>query len=343
MKKKALITGVSGQDGSYLSEFLLEKGYEVHGIIRRSSSINTNRIDHIYNNKDFHLHYGDMTDSLSLDNIVFNIKPNEIYNLAAQSHVHVSFSIPEYTGQVDALGTLKLLEAVKKHAPKCKVYNAMTSELFGKVQEIPQTEKTPFYPRSPYGVAKMYAFWIAKNYRESYNIFISNGILFNHESERRGETFVTRKITIALSKINKSLTNNEDFEILKLGNLNAKRDWGYAKDYIKGMWMILQQDTPDDFVMSTNETHSIRDFVNESVIYTDINIEWFGENENEYAIDKNTGKKIIEIDPIYYRPTEVDLLIGDNTKIKEKIGWKPEVKFKELVKIMMEHDKQNIR
>jgi len=339
LKKKALITGITGQDGSYLAELLLNKGYEVHGIIRRSSSFNTQRIDHIYDNKNLYLYYGDMTDSLSLDSIIQKVKPDELYNLSAQSHVHVSFKIPEYTGDVDALGTLKLIESIRRHVPKCKIYNATTSELYGKVQEIPQTEKTPFYPRSPYGVAKLYSFWICKNYRESYNMFISNGILFNHESERRGETFVTRKITIALSKINKALKDNKKFEILKLGNLDAKRDWGYAPDYVEGMWMILQHDKPDDFILSTNETHSIKEFINESIKYTDINIKWVGKNENEYAIDKNTNKVIIEIDPKYYRPSEVDILIGDYSKVKNELKWEPTVKFKELVKIMMENDK----
>ena len=273
-KKIALITGVTGQDGSYLAELLLNKGYEVHGIIRRSSSFNTGRINHIYNNPNLKLHYGDMSDSLSLDNIIFKTKPDEIYNLAAQSHVHVSFSIPEYTGQVDALGTLKLLEAMKKHTPNCKFYNATTSELFGLVQEIPQKETTPFYPRSPYGVAKLYSYWICKNYKESYNLFISNGILFNHESKRRGETFVTRKITTTLSNIQKSIQNNEEYNTLKLGNLDSKRDWGYAPDYVEGMWLMLQQDKPDDFILATNETHSIREFIKETDKYTMFNIEW---------------------------------------------------------------------
>ena len=336
MKKKALITGITGQDGSYLAELLLNKGYEVHGIIRRSSSFNTSRIDHIFNQ--LNLHYGDMTDSLSLDGIIQEVNPDEVYNLAAQSHVHVSFQIPEYTGEVDALGTLKLIEAIRRHVPKCKIYNATTSELYGKVQETQQKETTPFYTRSPYGVSKLCSFWISKNYRESYDMFISNGILFNHESERRGETFVTRKITIALSKINKALKNGTDYEILKLGNLSAKRDWGYAPDYVEGMWRMLHHDKPDDFVLATNETHSIKEFINEAIKYTDIDLECHGVDENTYAVDKNTSKVIIAIDPKYYRPAEVELLIGDATKAKEQLGWEPTVKFKELVEIMMKND-----
>jgi len=344
MKKKALITGITGQDGSYLAELLLNKDYEVHGIIRRSSSFNTGRIDHIYSQ--LNLHYGDMSDSLSLDGIIHKIKPDEVYNLAAQSHVHVSFSIPEYTGQVDALGTLKLIEAVKKHSPDAKIYNATTSELYGLVQETPQTETTPFYPRSPYGVAKLYAFWIAKNYRESYDMFISNGILFNHESERRGETFVTRKITIALSKI---INNKQDF--LELGNMDAKRDWGYAPDYVEGMWRILQHDKPDDFVLATNETHSIREFISESIkvynewqesqndsFYKKIQLEWRGEGVDEVGFDIISNKTIIKINPKYYRPSEVELLLGDPSKAKEIIGWEPTTKFNELVEKMMLHD-----
>lgn len=363
MKKKvALCTGITGQDGSYLTELLLKKGYEVHGVIRRSSSINTTRIDHMYSNPNLKLHYGDMSDSLSLDGIIHKIIPDEIYNLAAQSHVHVSFQIPEYTGQVDALGTLKLIEAVKKHCPECKIYNATTSELYGLVQETPQTEKTPFYPRSPYGVAKLYSFWICKNYRESYNMFISNGILFNHESERRGETFVTRKITIALSKIVKGTQ-----EFLELGNLDSKRDWGYAPDYVEGMWRILQTDKPDDFVLATNETHSIREFIEESVKvynlfincdeeppaipfkiehfipeknnnYKEIDLEWRGEGVDEVGFCKNRNKVIIKINPKYYRPAEVDLLLGDPTKAKDILGWTPTTKFKKLVEKMMIHD-----
>ena len=352
MKKKCLITGITGQDGSYLAELLLKKGYEVHGIIRRSSSFNTSRLDHIYDNENLTLHFGDMSDSLSIDGIIQRVMPDEIYNLAAQSHVKVSFEIPEYTGQVDALGTLKLIEAVKKHTPKTKIYNATTSELYGKVQEIPQKETTPFYPRSPYGVAKLYSFWISKNYRESYDMFISNGILFNHESERRGETFVTRKITIALSKI---VNNKQDF--LELGNIDSKRDWGYAPDYVEGMWRILQQDKPDDFILSTNETHSIREFIEESVeVYNDwleerhkmclpeyddfdyIDLEWRGEKENEIGFCKNRNREIIKINPKYYRPAEVELLIGDATKAKNILGWVPTTKFSDLVKKMMKFD-----
>ena len=350
MKKKCLITGITGQDGSYLAELLLNKGYDVHGIIRRSSSINTSRLDHIYNNENLTLHYGDMSDSLSIDGIIQKVMPDEIYNLAAQSHVKVSFEIPEYTGQVDALGTLKLIEAVKKHTPKTKIYNATTSELYGKVQEIPQKETIPFYPRSPYGVAKLYSYWISKNYRESYDMFISNGILFNHESERRGETFVTRKITIALSKI---LDNTQDY--ISLGNLDAKRDWGYAPDYVDGMWRMLQIDKPDDFVLSTNETHSIREFIEESIKYCNdwideirtsqtekrfvkFDLEWIGSGEDEIGYCKNRKTPIIKIDKKYYRPAEVDLLIGDSTKAKDVLGWVAKTKFNELVKKMMIFD-----
>jgi GDPmannose 4,6-dehydratase len=339
MIKKALITGITGQDGSYLAELLLDKGYEVHGIIRRSSSINTSRIDHIFDQ--LTLHYGDITDSLSLDNIISKIKPDEIYNLSAQSHVQVSFEIPEYTGQVDALGTLKLLEAVRKNCPNCKVYQASTSELFGKVQAIPQVETTPFYPRSPYGVAKMYSFWICKNYRESYNMFISNGILFNHESPRRGVTFVTKKITIALSKIHNSLKNEIEFQTLKLGNMYSKRDWGYAKDYVEGMYRMLQSDAPDDFILATNETHSIKEFITEAVKYTNIDLYWVGEGADEKGYDRISGKMIIEIDKKYFRPAEVDLLIGDYTKAKTILGWEPTTKFSELVQKMMEFDLKN--
>lgn len=339
MNKIALITGITGQDGSYLAELLLEKGYIVHGIIRRSSSINTKRIDHIYDK--LILHYGDISDALSLDNIISTVKPDEIYNLSAQSHVKVSFELPEYTGQVDALGTLKLLEAVRKHIPNSKVYQASTSELYGKVQQIPQTELTPFYPRSPYGVAKLYSYWICKNYRESYNMFISNGILFNHESERRGETFVTKKITLALSKINNSMVANNQFDTLKLGNMYSKRDWGYAKDYVEGMYRILQHNEPDDFILSTNETHTIKEFITEACKYTDIDLYWDGEGVDEKGYDKNTNKLIIEIDAKYFRPAEVDILIGDYSKVYDKIKWEPTVKFKELVKIMMEFDLKN--
>jgi GDPmannose 4,6-dehydratase len=328
--KKALITGITGQDGSYLAELLLEKGYEVHGIIRRSSSFNTGRIDHIYSQ--LHLHYGDMTDTLSLEHIIQKIKPDELYNLAAQSHVQVSFELPEYTAQTDALGVLRLLETIKNYSPQTKLYQASTSELFGKVQEIPQKETTPFYPRSPYGIAKQYAFWISRNYREGYNLFISNGILFNHESERRGETFVTKKITKGI--VNWTKTNIP----IRVGNLDAKRDWGYAKDFVYSMYLILQQDKPDDFVIATGECHSVREFIEESCKYINVEIEWKGSEINEIGIDKNSGKIVIEIDPKYFRPTEVDFLLGDYTKAKTLLGWEPKVKFQELVKIMMEHD-----
>lgn len=336
MKKIALITGITGQDGSYLAELLLEKEYEVHGIIRRSSSINTSRIDHIY--EQLQLHYGDVTDSLCIDTIISRVKPDLIFNLAAQSHVKVSFEMPEYTGEVDALGTLKLLEAIRKHCPNSRYYQASTSELFGLVQETPQTEKTPFYPRSPYGVAKLYSYWMCKNYREAYNMMTFNGILFNHESERRGETFVTRKITLALSKIHHALIDNKEFSSLKLGNMYSKRDWGYAKDYVEGMYDVIMHDTADDFVIATNETHTIKEFVEEACKYTNIKLKWVGEGIDEKGIDINTGKIIIEIDSKYYRPAEVDLLIGDYTKINNTLGWKPKTKFKELVEKMMKFD-----
>lgn len=329
--KKALITGITGMDGSHLSELLLEKGYEVHGIIRRSSSFNTGRIDHIY--PQLKLYYGDVTDTLSLEHIIQDLKPDEIYNLAAQSHVAVSFELPEYTGQVDALGVLKLLETVRRYSPHTKIYQASTSELFGRVQEVPQKETTPFYPRSPYGVAKLYAYWICKNYREAYNLFISNGILFNHEGERRGETFVTRKITRGLVEWTKTK------KPIHLGNLNAKRDWGYAKDYVYGMYLMLQQDKPDDFILATGESHSNKEFVEEACKYVNIDIEWRGEGVNEIGVDKRSGDAIvIQVDPKYFRPSEVDLLLGDPTKAKEVLGWEAKTKFKDLVKLMMQHD-----
>ena len=336
--KKAFITGITGQDGSYLAELLLEKGYEVHGIIRRSSTINTGRIDHIYNK--IKLHYGDMTDSLCLDRLMSEIKPDEIYHLAAQSHVKVSFELPEYTGQVDAMGTLRFIEAYRKHCPNARFYNACTSEMFGLVKEVPQTEVTPFHPRSPYGVAKLYSFWICKNYRESYGLYISNGILFNHEGERRGETFVTRKITLALGEIKRCLDKGQDFPKLRLGNLYSKRDWGYAKDFVYGMWLMLQQDTPDDYVLSTNETHTIKEFVELACKECDWNLTWEGEGENEKGLVD--GLVIVELDKKYLRPSEVDLLIGDYTKANSVLGWEPKVKFEELVKIMMSHDIKNI-
>ena len=337
--KKALITGITGQDGSYLAELLLEKGYEVHGIIRRASSFNTKRIDHLYRdphkrNVKMFLHYGDMTDSSNLNRILEKVQPDEIYNLAAQSHVKVSFEVPEYTAEVDGIGVLRFLDAIKETGVNTKFYQASTSELYGKVQEIPQTEKTPFYPRSPYGVAKLYAYWIVKNYREAYNLFACNGILFNHESPRRGETFVTRKITRAAVKIKLGLQDK-----LYLGNLNAKRDWGYAPEYCEGMWMMLQQDKPDDYVMATGETHTVKEFCELAFKELDIvELEWNGKNENEKGIDKKTGKVIIEVDPRYYRPTEVDILIGNASKAKMEFGWKPKVKFEELVKIMVKAD-----
>jgi len=334
MNKLALITGITGQDGSYLAELLLEKGYNVHGIIRRSSSFNTGRIDHIYNNPNLKLHYGDLTDSLSLDNLVKQIMPDEIYHLGAQSHVKVSFELPEYTAQVDAIGTLRLLESVKNHCPNARLYNAATSELYGEVKEIPQNENTPFNPRSPYGVAKMYSYWICKNYRDAYNIFVCNGILFNHESERRGLTFVTRKITRELA------TWLKTGETIYLGNLDAKRDWGYAKDYVYGMYLMLQMPAPDDYVLATNESHSIREFINEAVKYLPEKkeFEWVRTEENEKMIEKNTGKVVIEVSPKYFRPTEVDILQGDYSKAKQILGWEPKIKFHELVKIMMEND-----
>jgi GDPmannose 4,6-dehydratase len=327
---KSLILGCTGQDGSYLCEKLLNKGHEVHGVIRRSSSFNTGRIDHIY--PQLHLHYGDTSDSLSIDQIIHKVKPDYIYMMAAQSHVKVSFDVPLYTAQVDALGILNILEASKKHSPDAKIYNAATSELFGKVQEIPQKETTPFYPMSPYGIAKLYAFWICKNYRESYDMFVSNGILFNHESPRRGETFITRKITIGLANWVKNR------EPIKLGNLNSFRDWGYAPEYCDGMIKITEHSYPGDFVLATGEAHSNREFVEESCKYIDVDIEWRGEGINEIGVDKNSGDVVIQIDPKYFRPSEVDSLLGDPTKAKEILGWEAKTKFKDLVKLMMEHD-----
>lgn len=330
---KILITGITGQDGSYLAEKLLTQGYEVHGIIRRSSSFNTGRIDHIFDK--LQLHYGDITDSLSIDDIICKIKPDRIYNLAAQSHVQISFSLPLYTAQTDGLGTLIILEAVKKHCPECRIYNATTSELFGKVQEIPQKETTPFYPRSPYGVAKLYSFWISKNYREAYGMFISNGILFNHESERRGGNFVTKKITHGLVNWLKS------GEPIHLGNLDSKRDWGYAPEYCDAMIKIIEHSEPDDFVIATGECHSNREFIEEACKYIGVEIEWVGDGINEKGIDKKTDKIVIEVDEKYFRPSEVEILLGDPTKAKTILGWEPKVKFKELVKIMMEYDLKN--
>lgn len=345
MRKIALITGITGQDGSYLAEFLLEKDYEVHGVIRRSSSFNTGRIEHLYIDelvKDMHidrkvhLHYGDMTDSTNLIRLIKEIMPDEIYNLAAMSHVQVSFEVPEYTADTDGVGTLRLLEAVRflgfEH--KTKIYQASTSELYGKVQEVPQTETTPFYPRSPYGVAKLYGFWITKNYREAYNMFAVNGILFNHESERRGETFVTRKITLAAARIKKGTQQK-----LYLGNMDAKRDWGYAKDYVECMWLMLQQDTPEDFVIATGEMHTVREFTSLAFKEVGIDLDWTGEGIYEQGIDRLTGKALVEVDPKYFRLTEVDQLLGDPTKAKNKLGWNPTtISFEDLVKRMVKSD-----
>ena len=339
--KKALITGITGQDGSYLAELLLEKGYEVHGMIRRSSSFNTGRIDHLYkdphvNNVKLFLHYGDLSDSSSISRLIEKIKPDEIYNLAAQSHVKVSFDNPEYTADVTGIGTVRILDAIKDAHIKTKFYQASTSELFGLVQETPQRETTPFYPRSPYGCAKMYSYWITVNYRESYGMYACNGILFNHESPRRGETFVTKKITHGLARI---LAEKDD--CLYLGNLDSKRDWGYAKDYVEGMWRMLQQKKPNDFVLATGETHSVREFIQEACKVAGIDLVWKGKKEKEIGIDKKTKKTIIRIDPRYYRPAEVDLLLGDPTKAKKLLKWEPKTKFKELVRIMMEADLEN--
>ncbi|HRW63678.1 MAG TPA: GDP-mannose 4,6-dehydratase [Bacteroidales bacterium] len=336
--KKALISGITGQDGSYLTELLLEKGYEVHGIIRRSSSFNTFRIDHLYKdpeilNKKMFLHYGDLTDSSNLNRLVEKINPDEIYNLGAQSHVQVSFEVPEYTAEVDGIGTLRFLDAIKETGVKTKFYQASTSELYGKVQEIPQTEKTPFYPRSPYAAAKLYAYWIVVNYREAYNIFASNGILFNHESERRGKTFVTRKISVAVAKIMAGFD-----EMLLLGNLDAKRDWGYAPEFVEGMWRILQVDKPGDYVLATNETHTVREFIEVCFDYFNEKIIWEGKGKDETGKLASSGKVVVGINPRYYRPTEVDLLIGDYSKAKNELGWEPKTKFKELAKLMVKAD-----
>lgn len=338
--KTAFITGVTGQDGAYLAEFLLEKGYQVHGLKRRASSFNTDRVDHLYQDpheKDvrFKLHYGDLTDSTNLIRIIQEIQPDEIYNLAAQSHVAVSFETPEYTANSDALGTLRLLEAIRILGleQKTKFYQASTSELFGKVQETPQTEKTPFYPRSPYAVAKLYSYWIAVNYREAYNMYTCNGILFNHESPVRGETFVTRKITRALARIKLGLQ-----EEVYLGNLSAKRDWGHAKDYVKMQWLMLQQETPEDFVIATGVQHSVRQFVEIAAAQLDMHIEWQGEGLNEVGIEKNSGKTLVRVDSRYFRPTEVETLLGDPTKAKEKLGWVPEITFEQLVQEMVVAD-----
>ena len=327
--KTALITGITGQDGSYLAEFLLEKGYEVHGIVRRTSLINTHRIDHIY--PQLNLHYGDLTDSTNLISVIRKVKPDEIYNLGAQSHVRVSYDVPEYTAQTDGIGTLRVLEAVRLlgMADKVRVYQASTSELFGLVQSVPQNELTPFHPRSPYGVAKMYGYWIIKNYRESYDMYACSGILFNHESPRRGETFVTRKITLGLSAISKG-----EQECLHLGNLNALRDWGHARDYVEAMWLMLQQDKPDDYVIATGKMYSVRQFVEACAPYFDMDIMWIGEGLDEVGIDKKTGNVIIKVDPKYFRPAEVEQLLGDATKAKKELGWEPKTSFEQLVKEM---------
>lgn len=332
--KTALITGITGQDGSYLAELLLEKGYKVHGIIRRSSSINTKRLDHIY--EKIKLHYGDLTDALSLTNLIQEIKPDEIYNLGAQSHVKVSFEIPEYTAQVDAVGTLRVLEAVRLLGLEktTKIYQASTSELFGLVQEIPQKETTPFYPRSPYGVAKIYGYWITKNYREAYGMYACTGILFNHESPRRGETFVTRKITRAFY----NMVMEQTQDCLYLGNLNAKRDWGHAKDFVEAMWLMLQQDKPEDYVIATGEQYSVREFVEKVASYHGIDLAWRGEGLDEVGYDKNTEDVYVKIDPKYFRPTEVETLLGDSTKARNELGWKPKYSFDELVKDMCENE-----
>lgn len=351
MKQKvALITGITGQDGSYLAEFLIDKGYEVHGVLRRSSSFNTGRIEHLYldewvrdmkRKRLVNLHWGDMTDTSSLIRIIQTIQPDEIYNLAAQSHVKVSFDVPEFTAETDAVGALRLLEAVRilgmEH--KTKIYQASTSELFGLVQETPQKETTPFYPRSPYAVAKLYAYWIMKNYRESYGMFAVNGILFNHESERRGENFVTRKITLAACRIAQGLQDK-----LYLGNLSSLRDWGYAKDYVECMWLMLQQDKPEDFVIATGEQHTVREFCTLAFKYAGIELEWQGEGLEEKGIDKNTGKVLVEVDPKYFRPAEVQTLLGDPTKARTVLGWNPrKTSFDELVRLMVESDKQFVR
>ncbi len=348
--KKALISGITGQDGSFLAEFLLQKGYEVHGILRRSSSFNTGRIEHLYfdewvrdmnQKRPINLHYGDMTDSSSLIRIIQSVQPDEIYNLAAQSHVKVSFDVPEYTAETDAVGTLRMLEAVRilGMEKKTRIYQASTSELFGKVQEVPQSETTPFYPRSPYGVAKQYGFWITKNYRESYGMFAVNGILFNHESERRGETFVTRKITLAAARIAQGFQDK-----LYLGNLDARRDWGYAKDYIECMWLILQHDTPEDFVIATGEMHTVREFATLAFREVGITLRWEGQGVDEKGIDTQTGKVLVEVDPKYFRPAEVEQLLGDPTKAKTLLGWNPrQTSFEELVRIMAEHDMKFVK
>ena len=350
MKKVALITGITGQDGSFLAELLIEKNYEVHGLLRRSSSFNTGRIEHLYleewvrdmkKERAINLHYADMTDSSSLIRVIQSIKPDEIYNLAAQSHVKVSFDVPEYTAETDGVGTLRLLEAVRilGMEKKTRIYQASTSELFGLVQEVPQKETTPFYPRSPYGVAKLYGYWITKNYRESYGMFAVNGILFNHESERRGETFVTRKITLAAARIAQGLQDK-----LYMGNLDSMRDWGYAKDYVECMWMMLQHDTPEDFVIATGEMHTVREFCSLAFAEAGINLRWEGSGVDEKGICTKTNNVLVEVDPQYFRPAEVEQLLGDPTKAKTVLGWNPtKTSFPELIRIMMEHDMELVR
>jgi GDPmannose 4,6-dehydratase len=338
MKKRAFITGVTGQDGSYLAELLLEKGYEVHGMIRRASSFNRGRIEHLHKdshdkNVEFFLHYGDMSDSSNLNRLLEKIKPHEIYNLAAQSHVAVSFEVPEYTADADAMGTLRILDAIKETGIQSRFYQASTSELYGKVREVPQSELTPFYPRSPYGVAKLYAYWIVVNYREAFNLHASNGILFNHESPRRGENFVTRKITMAAAAIKAGKK-----ECLYLGNLNSKRDWGYAPDYVEAMWRIMQQEIPDDYVIATGETHTIKEFAEKAFAHLDMKIAWSGKDEKEIGTDKETGNVVVRVDPKYFRPTEVDLLIGNPAKAEKQLNWKPTVTFEKLIEIMVKAD-----
>ena len=342
MIKKALITGITGQDGSYMAELLLEKGYQVHGLIRRSSSFNTGRIDHIINDKKynntFSFHHGDVTDASNLNRILEKVQPDEIYNFAAQSHVKVSFEIPDYTAQVDALGTLRFLDAIRESKIKTRFYQASTSELYGKVQEVPQTENTPFYPRSPYGVAKLYGYWIIVNYREAYDLFACNGIMFNHESPRRGETFVTRKITLAACRIKEGLQ-----EVLYLGNLNSKRDWGYAPEYCHAMWTILQQDKPSDYVLATGESHSVRTFVELAFNELDIELYWEGEGEKEVGKNVKNDKELVRVSSKYFRPTEVDILVGDSSKARKEIGWSPKTSLQELVKIMVRSDLKKVR
>ncbi len=341
--KKALITGITGQDGSYLAERLLQAGYEVHGLIRRSSSFNTGRIDHLYNDpqisgKTLFLHYGDVTDTSNLNRALEKVGPDEIYNLAAQSHVKVSFEVPEYTAEVSALGTLRFLDAIRETGLKTKFYQASTSELYGKAQEFPQNEKTPFYPRSPYGVAKLYGFWIIVNYREAYGLFACNGILFNHESPRRGETFVTRKITLGAARIALGLQDR-----VVLGNLNAKRDWGYAPEYVEGMWRILQQDEPDDYVLATGETHTVREFAELAFRELGIELEWQGEGDREKGVSGTDGRVLVEVDPKYYRPTEVEVLVGDPSKAADRLGWRAKTTLPELVRVMVKADLERVQ